>query len=686
MVPAEVVRRGAGYLARHGVDSPLASAEGLMMSVLRIDRAGVYARTDGLTAAEAKSFGRVLCRRCSGTPLQHLTGEQGFRRLVLRVRPGVFVPRPETEVVVDWALAAIAAVERPVLADVATGAGPIALSLKDERPDATVWATDASPDAIALARENAEALGLAIRVEHGDLLDPLPADLRGALDLVVANPPYVEADDLASLPAEVRADPVDALVGPPELLSSLLSAAFAWLHPGGAVVVEIADTQGSRAAEGATAAGFVDVAVRPDLAGRDRVLVGAAAVSEDPIAEAVAAARRGDLIVLPTDTVYGIGTRPDDRDATDRLFAAKHRPDDLSLPVLVADADEAAVVGTFDERAFRLAAGCWPGAVTLVVARAERARDWELGGDGATVGVRVPAHPLALAVLVRTGPLAMTSANRSGEPPARTCDELVAAFGDLVSVYLCVDEPLEGAASTVVDLTHGEPRILRAGAVGSDVIERLLSGEGPLLDSGPSCMASILVVCTGNICRSPMAEGLLSDGPPERARRRRAERLVGGHRGVGGVGRRRPERSRRPPSSVSTSRRIARAAADAGMAETRRPGRCAWPRAPRRDRRLDAGRRPARTFTLKELGPAARGGCPHGGRGRPSRRVWRPPTRLRRARPAGDPVDEDVADPLGDAARHATGRSPAELDEWMRRGSSVRRVRSRAGRPAGTEG
>jgi L-threonylcarbamoyladenylate synthase len=209
-------------------------------------------------------------------------------------------------------------------------------------------------------------------------------------------------------------------------------------------------------------------------------------VSEDPIAEAVAAARRGELIVLPTDTVYGIGTRPDDRDATDRLFAAKQRPANLSLPVLVHDTSEAAAVATFDERAERLAQECWPGGLTLVLARVERSRGWDLGGDAETVGVRVPAHPLALAVLARTGPLAMTSANRSGEPPARTCDELVAAFGDLVTVYLCGGDALEGTASTVIDIAHGAPRVLRSGAVGSEVIERLLAGEGPLLDSGPS--------------------------------------------------------------------------------------------------------------------------------------------------------------------------------------------------------
>ncbi|MGZ8620199.1 MAG: L-threonylcarbamoyladenylate synthase, partial [Actinomycetota bacterium] len=108
------------------------------------------------------------------------------------------------------------------------------------------------------------------------------------------------------------------------------------------------------------------------------------------------------------------------------------------------------------------------------------------GGDPATVGVRVPHHPLALAVLAATGPLAVTSANRSGVPTARTCDELQAAFGDAVEVYLCQDEPLEGLASSVVDLAHGPARLLRAGSVVSEVIERFLPGEGPLIDSRPS--------------------------------------------------------------------------------------------------------------------------------------------------------------------------------------------------------
>jgi len=208
--------------------------------------------------------------------------------------------------------------------------------------------------------------------------------------------------------------------------------------------------------------------------------------SADPIREAADAARRGELIVLPTDTVYGIGTRPDDPTATARVFDAKQRSRDLELPVLVAGIAEAERVATLDDRAARLAAFCWPGAVTLVLPRADRAVAWDLGGDATTVGVRVPAHPLALAVLGICGPLAMTSANRSGRKPARTCDELRSVFGDLVAIYLCRDEAVDGSASTVVDLAHGRARILRIGAVMPEVIAGFLPGEEPLLDSRPS--------------------------------------------------------------------------------------------------------------------------------------------------------------------------------------------------------
>ncbi len=205
----------------------------------------------------------------------------------------------------------------------------------------------------------------------------------------------------------------------------------------------------------------------------------------DPIAEAVAAVRRGELIVFPTDTVYGIGAAPDDPAATARSFDAKRRPLDLTLPVLTASREVAATLARFDDRADRLAQALWPGPLTLVLPRAGASLTWALGGNVGTIGLRVPSHPLAVAVLSATGPLATTSANRSGEPPAETCDDLHAVFGDLVAVYLCQDEPLVGSASTVLDLTHPDARMLRAGAVGADRIAQLLGGGTPLLDSPP---------------------------------------------------------------------------------------------------------------------------------------------------------------------------------------------------------
>jgi tRNA threonylcarbamoyl adenosine modification protein (Sua5/YciO/YrdC/YwlC family) len=186
----------------------------------------------------------------------------------------------------------------------------------------------------------------------------------------------------------------------------------------------------------------------------------------DPIEAAVRAALRGDLVVLPTDTVYGIGTRPDDPSATARLFEAKGRPRDLELPVLVASVAAARGVARFDERAERLSTRFWAGPLTLVLPRTEASRAWDLGGDPATIGVRMPHHPLALGVLARTGPLAVTSANRSGGSTPTACEGLLEVFGDAVAVYVCQDPPLIGRASTVVDLAHGEPRVLRRGGVG----------------------------------------------------------------------------------------------------------------------------------------------------------------------------------------------------------------------------
>jgi release factor glutamine methyltransferase len=272
MRPADLLRRATEYLDRHGVESPRTSAEQLMMHVLGTDRAGLYSRTDGLDTREARMFGRAICQRCTGTPLQHLTGEQGFRRIVLEVRPGVFVPRPETEVLVGLALDAVAGIEDPVVVDVGTGTGAIALAVKDERPDATVYATDRSSESVELAASNAQRLGLDVRLLEGDLLSPLPEGLRGWVDLIVSNPPYLTPGEYEDLPSEVRAEPELALLGGPDVYERLAAEALRWLRDGGVLAVETSASQG-QALAAALSLTFMDVRVEPDLAGRDRVVL-----------------------------------------------------------------------------------------------------------------------------------------------------------------------------------------------------------------------------------------------------------------------------------------------------------------------------------------------------------------------------------------------------------------------------
>jgi release factor glutamine methyltransferase len=189
------------------------------------------------------------------------------------VRPGVFIPRPETEVLVDVALEWLDEAEDPVVVDVGTGTGAVALAIADERRGARVFAIDLSPEAVELAQENAARLGLSVTVLQGDLLEPLPQELRGTVDLVVSNPPYVTDAQYEDLPAEVRADPRLALVGGTGLHERLAAGAIGWLRPGGALAVEIGASQGPDVAK-VMEGSYEEVRIVPDLAGRDRIVVG----------------------------------------------------------------------------------------------------------------------------------------------------------------------------------------------------------------------------------------------------------------------------------------------------------------------------------------------------------------------------------------------------------------------------
>ena len=268
-----------GYLERSGDETPRKSAEWLLSAATNLSRVELYTNYERpLSESERGVLRGGVQRRAAGEPLQYVTGEVAFRHLVVKVRPGVLIPRPETEVLVGEALGELKDISAPLVADPCTGTGVVALSIAQERPDARVWATDISLEAVESARENAERLRLSGRVSvfKGDLLGSLPAELTGRLNAVVANPPYVPSADVPGLPAEIAGfEPHVALDGGPDGLDvfrRLLAEARTWLAPGGFLAVELDERRVQVAAEEALE-WYEDLRVVRDLAGRDRVLV-----------------------------------------------------------------------------------------------------------------------------------------------------------------------------------------------------------------------------------------------------------------------------------------------------------------------------------------------------------------------------------------------------------------------------
>jgi L-threonylcarbamoyladenylate synthase len=201
-------------------------------------------------------------------------------------------------------------------------------------------------------------------------------------------------------------------------------------------------------------------------------------VVDASIGRAVEALRDGRVIAVPTDTVYGLAVDPRVPGATEALFRMKGRPEATALPVLVGSYHDAETLGVFDRRGIALVERYWPGALTIVVARLP-AVSFDLGDDRATIGLRHPAHALISELLVAAGPLAVTSANRHGEAPLTTAEDVAAAFGQpgraLTADLLVVDGGLcRGRPSTVVALTGPEPIVLREGAIGAPELFRLL--------------------------------------------------------------------------------------------------------------------------------------------------------------------------------------------------------------------
>jgi release factor glutamine methyltransferase len=280
MTAAALLAEAAAALAVAGVPSPEWDAERLLLHVLGADRARLVADRGRLVPADAEDrFRRLVARRAAREPLQHIVGTQAFWRSEFLVTPDVLVPRPETELLVETALEVLRGVERPIVVDVGTGSGCIALSIAAERPDAVVYGTDISRPALEVAFQNRKRQNLEERVAllEGHLLAPLAA-LARTVDSIVSNPPYVDLAERDSLQLEVRDhDPAVALFPPGDVLSvyrELVPAAGAMLRPGGALAVETSPSIAEAVRGLYLEAGFARLEVRNDLAGRARVVLG----------------------------------------------------------------------------------------------------------------------------------------------------------------------------------------------------------------------------------------------------------------------------------------------------------------------------------------------------------------------------------------------------------------------------
>ncbi|MBD8870106.1 peptide chain release factor N(5)-glutamine methyltransferase [Nocardioides donggukensis] len=271
--PRDLASAAGRRLRAAGVPSPEHDAALLLAHVLGV-RPGRLALVEVVGPEQRATFEDLVARRAAREPLQHLTGSAGFRHVELAVGPGVFVPRPETELLAGWAVEQAAALEAPVVVDLCTGSGAIARAVADEVPTARVHAVELDEGAHRWAERNLAGTGVDLRL--GDMADAFE-DLRGLVDVVVCNPPYIPLEAWESVAPEARDhDPHLALFSGPDGLGALQALerrAALLLRPGGVVGAEHADAQGRSAPAVFTATGrWCEVRDHPDLAGRPRYL------------------------------------------------------------------------------------------------------------------------------------------------------------------------------------------------------------------------------------------------------------------------------------------------------------------------------------------------------------------------------------------------------------------------------
>ena len=285
----DLSRTAAEFLAKKGIDAPRLTAELLLCHALGCERIDLYTRFDtAVTSEQLSAFRELIRRRAAHVPTQYLTESCEFMSLSFCVGEGVLIPRPETEFLVQACIDVAREMERPLLADVGTGCGAIAVAFVHELPAARAVATDISPTALEFARKNADRHGVAERVQflEGDLLEPLRRSGR-SVDILASNPPYVAQDEFADLPPEIREhEPREALVAGPrgtEFHRRIIHEAGDVLAVGGYLALELPDGKAAEIVDMISDVPFEGVRLIEDHAGSERVLL--AKRSEESIGE-----------------------------------------------------------------------------------------------------------------------------------------------------------------------------------------------------------------------------------------------------------------------------------------------------------------------------------------------------------------------------------------------------------------
>ena len=474
-----------------------------------------------LSPSQAAQFVEMTDRLAGREPMAYITGRQEFAGLDIPIVPGVLIPRRDTMILLEQALARIPRHEAVHALELGCGSGAVIAALATERPLLTGMAIDVDPLAVSLTKENLRRFGFSerIRVAQSVWFDGI--DRAERFGVIVSNPPYISTAEMSDLDQSVKKEPETALWGGDDGLDAyrrILPQAYKALDRQGWCLMEIGWRQGAAVSSMFQAAGFVRVDVIQDEGGRDRVVAGQrpelvggedAIVTEngadatridakktaywrirdagDPrIAEAGRILRDGGLVAFPTETVYGLGANGFDETAVAGIYAAKGRPADNPLILHVASFAQArSLAGCWSEKTKRITEKLWPGPLTVVVPAATSIPGIVTAGLD-TVAIRYPSAPVAQALIRAAGvPIAAPSANTSGRPSPTRAAHVWDDMEGRIDLILDGGPCTVGIESTILDLSVEPPGILRPGDITREAICRIIGevrggGELPI--------------------------------------------------------------------------------------------------------------------------------------------------------------------------------------------------------------